>query len=166
MEHHVAEVMHFDRAFWYSVINFLALVLVLYIMLRKSVTDFFRKRSTTTRLEMEKSRKFYEESRTRYQEMTSKLDQASIEGKKLLDSIKRDGESEKQQMLESAKAFASKIKEDSEKIVQQELKRAQEALRAETANLAAELATKQIRDSITAADQTHLTNEFITEMQR
>lgn len=165
--HHGAE--HgspFGKPFLYSLTNFTILLIVLFVALRKPITEFFRKRSTDTRLEIEKAKKFYDEASHKYQDIDAKLKHADEEGRKLLDSLKRDGELEKHQILRHAREVAQKIKMDSEKIVQQELRRAQEILKAETVNLAAELASRQLESSVTAEDQKTLAGEFIQEVQK
>lgn len=156
----------FGKPFLYSLINFTILLIVLFIALRKPAAEFFRKRSTNTHLEMDKAKKYYDEAFHKYKEIDSKLKHADEEGRKLLDSLKRDGELEKHQILSHAQEVSQKIKMDSEKIVQQELRRAQEILKAETVNLAAELASRHLESSITPEDQKALAGEFIQEVQK
>lgn len=158
----VTEQHHFDKMFFYSVINFVTLILVLGFLLRKPIQEFFRKRSSDTQSQMEQTKKFYEEAAKHYQTVTTQLGQASLEAKNLIESIKKDGEIEKQRLIDSAKEHAQKIKDDAAIMVQQELKRAQEILRAETVNLATEIATRHIKDTITAEDRDTLNAEFIT----
>ena len=166
-EHHgAAHGSPFGKAFLYTLINFTILLVVLFVALRKPATEFFRKRSTNTRLEMDKAKKYYDEAFRKYQEIESKLKHADEEGRKLLDSLKRDGELEKNQILSHAQNVSQKIKIDSEKIVQQELKRAQEILKTETVNLAAELASRHLESSVTPEDQKALAGEFIQEVQK
>lgn len=159
--HGAAEKPHFDKMFFYSVINFSALLLVLFFLLKKPMQAFFQKRSADTRAQMEKTKKFYDDAEKRYQAITTQLSQASREAQNLIDSLKKDGELEKQRLVAHAKDYANKIKEDAATIVQQELKRAQETLRVETVNLATELATRHVKDTMTSDDHHSLNDEFI-----
>jgi F-type H+-transporting ATPase subunit b len=142
------------------------LTLALYLVLKKPAREFFRKRSTHTRLEMEKAKKYYNEAEHKYKDLDVRLKLADTEARKLIDSLKHEGELEKRHIITHAQELAKKIQIDSTKIVQQEVKKAQEILKAETVNLAADLASKHIQTNITAADQTALSGEFVTEMEK
>lgn len=151
--------------FIYSVVNFTILVLALYFLLKKPSREFFRKRSTTTRVDIDRARKFYDEAAARYQEIDEKLKNADSEAQQLLNTIRHDGELEKQRILLHAREAAQRIKYDSERIIAQEVKKAKQALKSETTALAMELAAQKIKSGLSVEDQKALSGEFLEEVK-
>lgn len=150
--------------FYFTVANFLTMILVLYFVLRKSIQSFFRARATNTKLEMEKIKKIYNEAYRKYEEVESRLKNADLDGKKLLDSLKHEGELEKQRIIRKARETSHQIKFDAERVIKQELLKAKEGLRLETAELATRLATQKIQQTLTSADQDQLSTEFLENL--
>lgn len=155
----------FGWPFIFSVINFTILVIVLYFVMKGPAKEFFRKRATTTKLEMDRAKKYYDEANLKYKEIDERLNQADIESRKLLESLKSEGEAEKRVIIEHADKLAAKIREDSQRIISQELKRAQEALKLETVNLATDLAAKHVGTMLSNDDQVALGQEFISQIE-
>lgn len=150
--------------FYFTVANFITMILLLYFVLRKSVQSFFRSRATNTKLEMEKIKKIYNEAYRKYEEVESRLKNADLDGKKLLDSLRHEGELEKQRIIRKARETAHQIKFDSERVIKQELLKAKEALRLETAELTTQLAKQKILQTLTASDQDQLSTEFLENL--
>lgn len=154
----------FGWAFIFSIINFTILAFILYFVMKKPMQEFFRKRSTDTRVEMEKAKKYYDEASRKFEEIEARLAESETEAKKLLETLRQEGESEKRHALQQAQDLADKIHLDSERIIAQELKKAQEQLKSETASLAAELAGKTVAASLSSEDQAALGKEFIARV--
>lgn len=154
------------KDFYFSVFNFLILSGILFFVLRKTARAFFRKRSTNTKLEIEKAKKFYDEAYRKLEEVEAKLNNVDVEGRKLLGELKQEGHLEKQRMLMQAKDLSLKIKNDTERTVKQEVLKAKEMLKKETSELVAELATEEIKKNITTEDQKSLSQEFLSEIEK
>ena len=60
-------------------------------ILKSSAQEFFRKRSTDTRLEVDKARKYYDDATKRFQDIDERLRQSDVEAKKLLESLRLEG---------------------------------------------------------------------------
>lgn len=152
--------------FYFTVANFIIMIILLYFVLRHSVQAFFRNRATNTRLKMDKVKKIYNETYRKYEEIEAKLKNADIEGKKLLEALKHEGELEKQRLIRKAREAAHQIKFEAERVVKQELTRAKEALRQETTCLAASLAKTRLVELLTAEDQKQLGEEFLANLHK
>lgn len=155
-----------DNNFYFAVANFLLMITLFYFLLRRALPAFFRARSTNTRIEMEKVKKLYNEAYRKYEEIEAKLKNADVAGKKLLDSLKQEAELEKQRIIRKARESAYQSKFDSERAVKQEVQKAKESLRQETAELAARLAQNRIQASLSSDDQKNLAQEFLTELEK
>lgn len=154
----------FGWPFIFSVLNFTVLVIVLYFVMKTPMQEFFRKRATDTRLEMDKAKKYYDEAERKFKDIEARLAASEAEAKQLLETLRQEGESEKRHILSQAQDLADKIHLDSERIIKQEVKRAQETLKAETASLAAELAGKTMAATLTPEDQIAMGKEFIARV--
>ena len=156
---------HMDNSFYAALINFAILATLLFILLRKSMGTFFRKRSTDTKIALDKAKDFYSSAYRKYEEIEAKLKNADVEGKKLLDSIRQEAEMEKQRIIRQARETAHNIKFDAERIIDQEVQKAKASLKSETAQLAAQLATKEIESKITADDHNSIHGDFFAELK-
>lgn len=154
-----------DIKFLVSVLNFLILVGLLYFVLRKKVPEFFRSRATQTKLLLEEARKSYEEACHTYEAIEAKLKNADAEGRGLIAAIKEEAEAEKLTVLQRAKEMAEKIKTDSERLAEQEVKKARVSLQREATLLSVELAEGLIKKSINTGDQKKLSQDFVSRVK-
>lgn len=156
---------HMDKSFYYTLVNFGIMVVLLYFVLRRGIRAFFRTRATNTRLEMDKVKKLYNEAYRKYEEIEAKLKNADLDGKKLLDTLKHEGEMEKQRLIRKAREMAVQIKSDAERVIKQEVLKARESLKQETAELATRLALSKIENTISGEDQKQFSMEFLQQLQ-
>jgi len=158
-------VSHMDWSFYFSVINFVLFVAILFFLLRKSIIHFFKNRSHSTKNTMEEARKFYESAYRKYEEIEAKLKNADQKGKKLLEELKNEGELEKENLIKKAKEMAEIIKSDAEKTADQELLKAKEILKQQAAHLIAEMAEAELKSKLNLEDHRRLGSEFLAEIQ-
>lgn len=160
---------HHAPSLWeiiFALTNFTILVGALYFVLRKRSSEFFSSRALNTKLAIENAKKLYDEAYRQFEEIEAKLKNADLEGKKLLQDIKDESESEKQQIVAHAKEIAAKIVADSKMIAKQEVIKAKELLKRESVDLAMGLAQKKIESQITDEDQKRLGASFVQSMQK
>lgn len=146
-------------------INFVILLMLLYFFLRSKAVDFFRSRSTNIKVDIEKSKEMYADAYRKYEEIEGKLKNADIEGKELLKSLKDEAELEKKHMVKAASEFSEKLKSDSERIINNELKKATRRLKKETVNLATMLAKQELQKEMSAEQQKQLGAEFVDQLK-
>ena len=103
-----------------------------------------------------------EDRNREYQEKLARIEQ---EINALLNSLREEGEREKERILAKAQEEAQRIKNDAEFTAKQEVRKARAALREEAAALTVELAEKLIRQTITGADQERILRDYLTRVE-
>ncbi|HCU25962.1 MAG TPA: hypothetical protein DF383_13170, partial [Deltaproteobacteria bacterium] len=149
----------------YAGINFLILLAILVYFLRKPAREFFASRSALIRGNLEQSQENKVQAEKKYAEYETRLKNIEAEMQGLANSLKKDGELEKQRLVENARHQAAVFKSTSEKILQQELRKAKEELKKETVNLAADFAEDSLRKNLNAQDQGRLIEQYLNKME-
>lgn len=96
-----------------------------------------------------------------YRGRLARLDE---EGKKIQETLRAEGEREKDKLLREAEDLALKIRADTDFLVQQEAKVARQELREEIAHNAQEAAERAIKANLRGTDQDRLIDEFLVEI--
>lgn len=154
-----------SMALVYWGINFLILVGGLGFFLRKPVKEFFASRSALIRKSIEDARALKSTAERKYQEYDNRLKSIEKEMQDLVANLKKDGELEKRRLIENAQQQVANLKSNSERILQQELRKAKEELKKETVNLASELAEESLRKNLTPQDQNRIFEQSLHKME-
>jgi len=155
-----------DLKFLYGVINFVLLIFLIVYFLKKPAKEYFSSRSLKTKMAVENSKKLYDDAYRRFEEIEAKFNNADVEGKKLIASVRQQADQEKKRIVIQAKETAEKIKRDAERIASQEVVKAKQELKSEAVDLAREIAAQKIKEQITPDIQVRLGKEFISQIQR
>ena len=155
----------FGTDFVYAVINFGLLLALLIYFLRKPLKDFLLQRRDQVRKAVEEAREATERAEKLLAEYKTKMASADTEIQQLRLEIAAAGERERELMLTTARHQAEQIVTDAKLIGEQEVRRAQELLRAEVAKLASELAEKSLQQATAPADQEKQLNEFLSKLE-
>lgn len=155
-----------DLKFAYVVINFVLLVILLRFFFKNPAKEFFNSRALKTKIAIENSKKLYDEAFRYFEEVKAKLNNADVEGKELLNSVKNQAEQEKLKIIAQAKETSEKIKSDALRIAEQEVVKAKQELKSEAVHLAADIAAQQIKEQITPETQIRLGSEFISQIKK
>lgn len=147
-------------------INFLILAVGLLYFLRKPVKEFFASRATLIRENIEQARALKANAEKKYQDYENRLKSIEKEMQELIANLKKDGELEKRRMIESAAQQAANLKSNSERVLQQELRKAKEDLKKEAVSLATDLAEDLIRKNVTPEDQGRIVDQYLTKMEK
>jgi len=83
------------------------------------------------------------------------------ETKRLLETLRAEGDRERAKILREAEELTLKIKADADFVAQQETKVARQQIREEIARIAQGAAEKAIRSNLRAADQDRLVEQFL-----
>jgi F-type H+-transporting ATPase subunit b len=148
------------------VINFLLLVALLYVLLKKPIRNFLNRRQQEVREALETAEKARDEAEIRYQEVEKKLRQAQTEMEELKRILVEQGQVEKEKLIASAKEEAEKIRREAEITASQEFKKAQVLLRKEAVELAANLAETLLRDKVSEKDHERLLQEYLNTLEK
>lgn len=150
----------------WQAVNLALLVGVLVAVARKPVKKYFAERRDQIRGDIDDASDFLKESEARYSEWQGKLVDLEAELEQIRATSRRRAEEEGVRILEEARAAAERIKQDASAAVDQELRRAQNDLRDEAADLAVELAANLLRDRVADSDRERLLDEFISSVEQ
>ena len=152
------------KDFLYRVLNFSIVVALLIYFLRKPLKKGLAGRSEEIEKALSDAKKAKEEAEAKFAEYDLKLNQATVEIAEISASIRREGELEKQRIIENAKAMAAKIEADAERTADIEVAKAREELQREAVQLAVALAEDLLKKNFTKEDDTRMIDEYIQKV--
>ncbi len=149
----------------YPALNLLLLLAVLAVVLRKPIRGFFGDRRVRIQGEIEQAARLCKEAEDRYATWQTRLSELDAELERIRSTGRQRAETERERILEAARAAAARIRHDAGVAVEHELRRAREQLREDAADLAVELASDLLREQLDDADRKRLLDEFIDTIQ-
>ena len=152
------------KDFLYRVLNFSIVVALLIYFLRKPLKKGLAGRSEEIEKALSDAKKAKKEAEAKFAEYDLKLNQATVEIAEISASIRREGELEKQRIIENAKAMAAKIEADAERTADIEVAKAREELQREAVQLAVALAEDLLKKNFTKEDDTRMIDEYIQKV--
>ncbi len=148
----------------YRVMNFSVLVIALFFVLRKPVSQALSSRiqGIKEQLEdLETKKQAAEKSLSEYNEKLALLDK---EAGQMVEEYIRQGEEAKARILKEAESMAEKLKEQARKNIEHEFDQAKATLQAEIVESALKKAEQVIMEKITAEDQDKLVDEYLEKV--
>jgi F-type H+-transporting ATPase subunit b len=142
-------------------LNFFLLVGLLYYLLHKPIRNFLNQRQNAARESLEEAKRSREEAEARYREMERKLAAAQGEMAELRKMLVEQGQVEKERILANAQKESAKIRKQAEITSEQELRKAQYALRQEAVELAARMAEAILKERIEPKDHDRLIKDYV-----
>jgi F-type H+-transporting ATPase subunit b len=144
----------------YRVMNFLVLVVALFLLLKKPASQALNSRISDIKEELETLESEKTAAEKKLAEYNQKFSDLENEAKQLLDDYIKQGESAKQRIIDEAKLTADKMQAQAKKNIDQEFGLAKKALQEEIMDRAVALAENLIKNNITNEDQDRLIGEF------
>ncbi|WP_303721892.1 ATP synthase F0 subunit B [Malonomonas rubra] len=152
------------KDFLWRILNFGCVVAILVYFLRKPLKKGLAGRTEEIEKALAEAKQAKEEAEAKFAEYDHKLDKATEEIAELGETIRREGELEKQRIIENAKQAAVKIEQDAEKAAELEVAKARQELQKEAAALAVEMAENLLKKSFTKDDDTRLIDEYMQKV--
>ncbi|BAU22693.1 hypothetical protein THC_0295 [Caldimicrobium thiodismutans] len=149
---------------WWSV-NFLALIVLLYKLLKKPVVNFFKSRQENLLKQYEELLAKKKEAEAKYLELQEKVKNLKEEAETIYQNYIEQGIREKEKILEEAKLQAARLKEQAQLYISQEMEKAKDILRVELAQEAVKLAEEILRKNVTEEDQKVLYKNFVEQIK-
>lgn len=149
---------------WWTV-NFIALILILYKLLKKPVVNFFKSRKENLLKEYEELLAKKKTAEAKYLELQEKIKNLKAEAEAIYQNYVEQGLKEKERIIEEAKLQAQRLKEQAQLYISQEMEKAKDLLRKELAEEAVKLAEEILRKNITPEDQKRLFKEVIEQIK-
>lgn len=152
-------------ALGYLAITFAVFVGLLVYFGAKPLKEHLETRADTVEKAIAEATKAKEAALARAREAEAKLAALDGEVKKMKADFEAQGKAEAERIEAAAAEMAKKIAKDTEDMVTAEMDRAREALRAEAAKLALQIAEDRIKKMLTPADDARLRGGLVKDLQ-
>lgn len=147
-----------------ALFNFALFVFLMYYFAKKPIVTFFRERSQRIGHDMEEAGRLREEAQALLEDYSGRLEQFDRERDEILDGYRREGERERDAIIEAANAVAIRMKQEARTAIQYEIKSARDRLTGRIVEEAVSLAHKRVQEKIDAAGHSRLVDEYITAL--
>lgn len=145
----------------YRVLNFAALALGLFFLLRKPVSGALNNRIAHIKDELQRLEAQREEAKKALESYNERLVMLDKEAEKIIANYKKQGEAAKARILESAKTAAAKLEEQAKRNIENEFESAKQKLRLDIFEKAMTRAEVLVKGKITSDDQNRLVDEYL-----
>jgi F-type H+-transporting ATPase subunit b len=150
----------------WNLVNFAIFVGLLFFLLRKPVKEFWESRAGRIGFEIQEGEKMGREAKARHDNLQKRVSRLDSDAQSLVLALEREGELERKQLQDDGNRRVSRMKDDSVRILEQEARKAREALKEQVAALAVETAEKMVRENIRGEDQKRLSDEYLAGLER
>lgn len=103
------------------------------------------------------------EAKKLVEEQRNMLKDARVEAQSLIESAKKQGDVQREEIIATARTEAERIKETAKLEIEQQKEKAVAAIREQVASLSVLIASKVIEKELTTKDQDKLINQYIQE---
>ncbi len=155
---------HWLKTDTYKTINFVLLVVALFFVARKPVSNFFSSRTKEIEeklADLEAQKTAAEKKLAEYQARFKNLDE---ESKKIVEDYIKQGEAARERILAEAQSQADKLEEVAKRNIEQEFKTAKATLKIQISQMAVEKAETLIKESISSSDQEKLVDDYLKKV--
>lgn len=149
----------------YTVINLLALFLIMRWLLFKPVGEFLEKRRQMVQEEIGSAKRDREEAQKLLEEHRNMLKDGRNQAAALIEEAMRQADDRRQELLASAESEAAAILERAKVEIYREQAKVIQQLRTEVSTLSISVAEKMLARSVTDKDQDQIFNEVLEEME-
>lgn len=154
---------------WYYVlkhaVNLVILIGVLVYFTKDSIKRALENRRTNLGKEIDEAEETIEEATRRYREYTEKLNNIEKEINSLKESIKRQGETERNEMIEQATATADVIRKEARDMMKVEANKAKKELQTDIIQSSLKLAEDRIRQQFSDRESQNTVEQFVRKVE-
>ncbi len=144
-----------------SVVNFVLLLGVLFLLLRKSLPEFLANRRAAVVQGMEEAKRLKIEADAKYKEYSERIDNLDAELERLREELRRAGMEERDRIVIEANKKASKMHEEARFLIEQRMKQLRQDLTREAIDAAMKAAEEVLTKGTTQQDQERLAKEYL-----
>ncbi len=149
----------------YKLMNFALLIIVLFFLLRKPVSQAMNDRIKGIKAQLSELEAKKNEAQKELAEYNKKFLHLEQESEKIIAEYVKQGNEAKARILEEAKIAANKLEEQAYRNIEHEFEKAKLKLREEVLDQALDRAEKIIQKKITAEDQSRLVDEYLEKVE-
>ncbi|SPD74867.1 ATP synthase subunit b [uncultured Desulfobacterium sp.] len=151
----------------YRVINFALLVIILFIVVKKtSVKDFFANRREEIKKNFDELNEKKVLAERHYQELEKKLKDFESSRNEILAQYRAEGNAERDRIIAEAEQRSKQIIEQAELTIKREIQSSGERMKREILDSAARQAQEILAREMKDTDQDHLVDEFIKSIEK
>lgn len=151
-------------AFIGPVINFVLLMVLGYMALRRSINPALAARRAAIETEIAEAQRMHTEAESMHQEYADKLARLDDEIARLKADFTRAGEAERDRIVAEAREKGERMRADARASIEQEVKSLRDELHREAVIAAVAAAEDTVRKTITAADHGRLADDYIQSL--
>lgn len=151
-------------AFIGPVINFVLLMVLGYMALRRSINPALAARRAAIETEIAEAQRMHTEAESMHQEYADKLARLDEEISRLKADFTRAGEAERDRIVAEAREKAERMRADARASIEQEVKTLRDELHREAVLAAVTAAEETVRKTITTADHARLADDYIQSL--
>ncbi len=152
------------KDFLYRSFSFVLMVGLLAYFVTKPIRNGLKSRTEAIEKILSDAQAAKEAAEAKHREYSEKLAKATEEIGTITDSIRREGELEREKIMTAAKELAIKIEQEADNKASSVVAKARIELREEAANLAVELAEDMLKKQVSAEDQKRLVDEYMQKV--
>ncbi|MFH0932784.1 MAG: F0F1 ATP synthase subunit B [Nitrospirota bacterium] len=152
------------KDYFWKIINFGILFIILYKFGKKPLQSMLKQRTEMIEKTLKEAREAKELAEKALREVDVRLKEKDKEIQEILSVTRRSGETERENLIEQGDKLKEKILEQAKANIAFELKHAKEAIKAEAAEIAIELAEKKLKEKLTTEEQEKLLEESIAKI--
>jgi len=131
-----------------------------------ALKKYFSGRHDTIKQQLDESAKLRDEAKSKLDDYTKRISNVEKDIEALLTETRKTAESERERILEDAKAQAAAMEKDAELRIDAEIQRAKALLEREVVAAATEVAQKLLKLRTTGTDHNALVDTFITSLDK
>ncbi|MBS0014557.1 MAG: ATP synthase F0 subunit B [Desulfobacterales bacterium] len=148
----------------YRVLNFIALALILFFVLKKPVKQFLGDRVRVIREQLDDLETQKQETEKKLAEYNDRLSALSQEAEQIIDQYRQQGENLKEKILQEAQSAAGKLEQQARRNIEMEFAQAKLQLETEVFEKAIEKAEEKLKQVTTPEDQEKLVQEYLNKV--
>lgn len=148
----------------WKTLNFALFLTFLYFVLRKPVAEFWKTRTHKIEFDLEEAARLHREAAVRVIDLEKRIDHLDQESKKIIQTLRDEGESEKKKILNETGGLVEKVRQDADRIMHQEIQRTKEQLKREIVEASLERARQLLQENFNDSDQQKLGQKFLHQL--
>ena len=150
----------------FQILNTVVLLLILLRFTRRPIRDFLIQRSNSIRRGIEEAEGRVRDAEAEIEQLRRRLSHFSEEAGQIIARSAEQADAERARGIERAQGTAQRIREEAQRVADQEIVRARQELQAEAAELAASLARDLVREQLTLEDDRRFVREYVERAGR
>jgi len=149
---------------WFRLMNFALLVVVLFYLLRKPISEILNSRIKSIQEQLESLEAQRAEAEKRLAEYNDQLSNLEREAQKIIESYIKQGKEAKAKILKETETAAEKLQAQARRNIENEFAKAKQVLQREVLEKSLGKAEEMLKNEITTRDQDKLIDEYLKKV--